>query len=96
MEHGFIGKIIMPDKGRGCVAEETNWEEEGRKAFVEGKIRPGLPKNYPTLDKHTVQNEREYIRGFEAQQSEWLAGNGFAGLESYAKELDEQRENDAL
>lgn len=90
---GSDGKTIIGSSVPDTSGPEINWEEEGRKAFIEGKIRPGLPKNYPTQDTHTPANEHAYLKGYKMQQDEWLAGNGFAGLAAYAKELEESKDS---
>lgn len=78
------------------MTEPIDWIEEGRKAFVKSRIKEAaMPDNYPTQDVHSPKDESDYIMGWKEQKGKWERGEGFSGLESYVREIEEQDDGEA-
>lgn len=70
-----------------------DWHEEGKKAFVYGKVRQNKTYPlYPTQDIYTPTDEAAFIAGWRGAEAEWDGGKQLSGIEAYVQELREEEE----
>lgn len=71
-------------------AKPIDWMEEGKKHFLATQLHPERPcANYPTRDKHSAEDEANFITGFNLAKAEHARGEGLSGMAAYASERDD-------